>query len=543
MPDQPDDAPKRQQRGVFPPFFAPRNGSRPDGSPMHPSGSWRRVSRLFTPPEGTRQRRTPAVPQAPYTPPLSSAEPVVPAEPPTPAPEIEELSTPPSLEAPEAMVQAGDATEALETPAASLELEHAVSEEMATEVDAAAQKGDTGGVGEDVQTFYASSLEPGGDSLDAMAGLAFAPGVDDFVVESLEPQPISLDPSDAAGMDVAVESMDGLLAQSAAETAAEPLAPGVTYDEMFSPASYEGGGSVESTPTNEELESVERYLEDEPAFTNDQVGVAARGEEAIAEYERESLVEEDHPAAAISDGEPIVAGDSIGNEAAEIDPWAGTELPEPAFGSIGWPPSDAGAPVSDSVVDEVDEMSAALAWSADDHDVSTPGHRDRASHDDASGTDDDALSAMVGELRDSSSAWKSESDSIVDEKADVAARAHFYAAPEPIDPADELVAALEEDAYSIDHPDGSVGASAEAAAEAVAEPVLDAATEAVADVSGADAGHDAGDDAGAAIADALARVAARIRSGEVELPSEAAGTSDESALAAALAALLRGPRR
>src|SRR5690606_36757653 len=48
--------------------------------------------------------------------------------------------------------------------------------------------------------------------------------------------------------------------------------------------------------------------------------------------------------------------------------------------------------------------------------------------------------------------------------------------------------------------------------------------------------------AGAAIADALARVAARIRAGEIDLPPEAVGASDESALAAALAALLRGPR-
>jgi hypothetical protein len=38
-------------------------------------------------------------------------------------------------------------------------------------------------------------------------------------------------------------------------------------------------------------------------------------------------------------------------------------------------------------------------------------------------------------------------------------------------------------------------------------------------------------------------VAARIRAGEVDLPAEAAGASDESALAVALAALLRGSRR
>jgi hypothetical protein len=469
------------------------------------------------------------------------AEPVVPVE--SLAPEIDERPTPPALESPEAMVEAGAEIDVQDTcpDPASLELEQAVSDEMATELDAGVQDEGWGAVEEELHTPYAPSLETGDDSLDAMAGLALSPDADDFMVESLEPQSISLDPSDAAGMDVAVGSMDDLLAQSAAEAAAEPLVSDVTYDEMFSAASYDASESVQSTPTNEELESVERYLAEEPAPANDRVEANARAREAIVEFPSESLVEDEYPAAAESDGEPIVADDSVGIDAVEIDPWAGAELPEPAFGSIGWPPADTGAPVSQAVVDEVDEMSAALAWSDAEHEASTGEVRDRASQDEASSADDDALSAMMGELRDSSSAWKSEGDSIVDEKADVAARAHFYAAPEPIDPADELAAATEEDAYSSDRPDvqGGVDASVEAAAESLEDGGAAASAEAMAEASG-DA---AGDVAGAAIADALARVAARIRSGEVELPSEDAGTSDESALAAALAALLRGPRR
>jgi hypothetical protein len=81
MPDQPDDARKRQQRGVFPPFFAPRNG-RGASSPAPTSGSWRRVSRLFTPPEVPRQHGTAASPQAPSTPTAEVLEAsIVPAEP------------------------------------------------------------------------------------------------------------------------------------------------------------------------------------------------------------------------------------------------------------------------------------------------------------------------------------------------------------------------------------------------------------------------------------------------------------------------------
>ncbi|HEU4585157.1 MAG TPA: hypothetical protein VFR95_05370 [Gemmatimonadaceae bacterium] len=491
------------------------------------------------------------------------------------------------------MLPPADATD--DAPVASadpLELEQTVSDAMASELGGDVQGDGALGVGDELHSSFAVSSDTGEGSLDAIGEMSFGDGADDFMVEPLEPQPIMLDPSDAGGMDVAVESLDEILSQSVAETDSESFASSMTYDEMFSAASYDEGASAQSAPTDEALESVERYLAEESALGNDafvddalandvlvndvlvndvlvndalvsdalvsdalvsdalvsdalvneQDEVAATDREAIVEFQRESAVEEYYPGASAQDVEPIVAGNSFGEQSVELDPWAGAELPEPAFGSIGWPSTDADLPVSapagEPAVDEVDEMSAALAWS-DDAEVAGAGDdRDRVSHDGASGVDDDdALSAMVGELRDSSSAWKSASDSIVDERADVAARAHFYAAPEPIDPAEELAAALEHDAYAMDLPaaNASAGVDVEVGAEADAELRAEATTDA------ADAGDD--EHAGAAIADALARVAARIRAGEVELPSEAAGASDESALAAALAALLRGPRR
>ena len=124
---------------------------------------------------------------------------------------------------------------------------------------------------------------------------------------------------------------------------------------------------------------------------------------------------------------------------------------------------------------------------------------------------DAALSDVAHELRHSSSAWLSEGEALVDEEAEGAARARFYG-------------------------------SAEASTERIPAP-LQSHAEAITRADDEAAAGEPGSGAGAAIADALARVASRIRSGEVELPSESLGASDESALAAALAALLRGPRR
>jgi hypothetical protein len=50
-------------------------------------------------------------------------------------------------------------------------------------------------------------------------------------------------------------------------------------------------------------------------------------------------------------------------------------------------------------------------------------------------------------------------------------------------------------------------------------------------------------DAGSMVADALERIARQIRSGELRMPSDAAASSDENALSAALQALVRAPRR
>ncbi len=451
MPDQPDDAPKRNQRGVFPPFFAPRNGGRADSSPAPASGSWRRVTRLFTPPEGTRQRRTPSVQQTPFTPPPEPT-PLV-----TFAPEAVVEAVPP---APEVVVEATlPAPEGVE---ATLPASEVVEEAIPAAPEAVVEA-------------------PGADALDAIAELAFGAGVDEFMVESLEPEPISIDPSDVARMDVSIESLDEILPPSAVETSTEPFVTDVTYDEMFAatvheerdgvpfgPAHEELAGDAHAEPTYEELETVERYLAGAPAPVGEDDAADARDRDVFAE------------------------------ERPEVDPWVGSELPEPAFGSIGWLSTEPVRP-SERAVDDVDEMSAALAWNDDEGTAAAGEHHTDQSEDDASHSGEDALSAVAGELRDSSAAWKRVGDQIVDEKADVAARAHFYAAPEPIATEAEVAAAAEADASGEEH-------------------------------------------AGAAIANALARVAARIRAGEVELPSEAVGASDESALAAALAALLRGPR-
>jgi hypothetical protein len=130
---------------------------------------------------------------------------------------------------------------------------------------------------------------------------------------------------------------------------------------------------------------------------------------------------------------------------------------------------------------------------------------------------DDALSDVAHELRDSSLAWRPEASAAADDYDDITARARFYGGGES-----GLARSEIDEVEEVGHDAPEHHASAHFAddAELAAE-----------------------ENAGAAIADALARVAARIRAGEVELPSESAGVSDESALAAALAALLRGPRR
>jgi hypothetical protein len=284
--------------------------------------------------------------------------------------------------------------------------------------------------------------------------------------------------------------------------------------------------SIDELRSDEDVASVDGLRSDEGSVSvEDARGEDARGEDARGEEDVAAIdacrADLEVPDAMAS----TFAAETSGIATTDSDPWAGTELPEPAFGSIGWPAAEAGmltAPAG-PIDASVDEMSDALGWS--DADPGTLSHAGtdatEAAVEDAIGMRDDALADVAHELRHSVSGWSSASDVVVDEDAEGAARARFYSSAAPTS-----------------HP---------AESSALAAPELGAVTESAASETESDAGDaagdDAGDDAGAAIADALARVAARIRSGEVELASGAVGASDESALAAALAALLRGPRR
>jgi hypothetical protein len=320
--------------------------------------------------------------------------------------------------------------------------------------------------------------------------MAFDDGADGFVVESLEPEPISFASFDASPADRMVEAIDAPLGTESVGARE---------------------GDFASGEVQEVIESVDNYLLDEPTLANDEpwaesaehpVELAAAGEAApVAETSAMPLEE-------------------LAEERAQLDPWEGAELPEPAFGSIGWPSDDIAGPAVDARVDTVDEMSEALAWSEADV---AEGVDDQASYasdaNDAEASGEDAFSGMANELRDSSSAWAADAGTI-DDDADVSARARFFGGGDG-----GALSAPE----SIDSYDGDVYEAEPESAEPLPpeESVIDGEQ----------------GDQGAAIADALGRVAARIRSGEVELPSEVMGASDESALAAALAALLRGPRR
>jgi|GEM_PF-2530079 len=478
MTDQPDDARKRHQRGVFPPFFAPRNGtSRPDGSPAAPSGSWRRVSRLFTPPDGSRTRRTPAVPLTPFTPPLAPVEPAAAEQtPPEPA-ESSATSVPHAEPGAEWLRDA--------PPAAEVDLAEAIDEPRAAFVEPTAGLEEAAAEAEVQEDDYAT----------AEAGALLETSVpsdanDAFTVESLETEPISLDPADAGRMDVAVEAMEAMITPREAEPSVESFSSDATYDDMYASAGY-----VEVT---EEDVTAERQED---------------GAESV--HDREAFVDDGAPAdvdvAAYTPGAPAEE-----QRSEEVDPWAGVELPEPAFGSIGWPTVES-APETAATSDDADEMGAALAWS--DADAAASAGIEGESSAGTGSTDvasDDALTEVAHELHDSSSPWRPDEGG-ASEYDDLSARARFYGGGESgISPGE-----LDE-----------VGEVGHAAAES--EAVIEAGH--VTNVAASDA-------PGAAIADALARVAARIRAGEVDLPSESAGVSDESALAAALAALLRGPRR
>ena len=611
MPDQPDDARKRPQRGVFPPFFAPRTNGRGESTPTPPSGSWRRVSRLFTPPEVARQRRTPAAQQAPYTPPpaLEAAEEVLRA----------------SLEASEASVQPeSEAFDAIAQPEAETRPEVEASDAISqAEADASWTMVPPGAPAEEElvsaslpdlpmeapvdSALPLESEQAAADALGTYDPMAFDDRADSFVVESLETEPISLAPSDVERMevDVAMDSsaysaFDAAAADSSLDTPVEasleapvdasvdasvdaPLDArwGDAFDSSLDGA-FDSPGDVEPTDVvgqrdsdfapgaaDEVVESIENYLAGDAALADDAVGFESAlvsdgatliegevpddmlGDEAVADRDDRALVHDEALSvdySAVVADDTVAAGSALDDRAEEIDPWAGAELPEPAFGSIGWPSSELAALPAEQPVAGVDEMSAALAWS--DAESSTGEHESPSPE--ANGADvssDDALSGMAHELRDSSSAWVTDTD-VVDD-ADVSARARFYGGGErstalPAEPetgADDAETGVDPDiAVDPDMAADPISMGDPAAAPDAGGDAAELARLAAAESRGAIPSA-TGDDAGAAIADALARVAARIRAGEVNLPTEAVGASDESALAAALAALLRGPRR
>ncbi len=526
MTDQPDDARKRQQRGVFPPFFAPRNGGgRADGSAAAHSGSWRRVSRLFTPPEGAKVRRTPAVQQTPYTPPLTPAA--------TP------LATEWEGEAPETVA----AEPVISEPVIS---EPATAESVAAESVAAAGP-DLSPPPAELETGWppaAPALEPTEESrraLEDLADPAFG-DADTFTVESLETEPIALDASDARGLGAAVDPMEELASPALPDVMGESFASDAIYDEMYGPLPHSGMDELHAEAGHGDAEQT--YAE--VVLDGDRDPLAAYVEQPYATPEVAELpTREEAPAPAeVWDGQglrvegtPVVrdetpasppestlpaSNEELEEPSIEADPWAGTELPEPAFGSLGWPSMDGPAAASKPLSDEADEMGAALAWNAgeaeDLPDAASPTLAGSPGGEDQAG--DDAFSAVADELRDSSSAWRAEGSVLGDDYDDLTARARFYGG-------------------------GDGGASRVEALAGDGVEAYEAARVSGTESSDHDVVRPGDDDSGAAIADALARVAARIRAGEVELPSGSVGVSDESALAAALAALLRGggPRR
>ena len=506
MPDQPDDAPKRQQRGVLPPFFVPRKG-RADGPPTPPSGSWRRLSRLFTPPEGARQHGAAATPAKPFTPPSTpAARPIETAGAPVDTdslPTRETRTRPSTPVAPPAVTPVASSVVApVATPSAtpvatpvapSFPFDFTEPAEPHSFDDIAwPTSGDSAG---------AVDAEPSPEvELAAFAG----EGDGELVVESLEQEQISLAMPD--------------FATAGTEAGIQPL-EGDVFPDSLSPQARAEVDQGMLAETKLELELERPLLPEDGSWG----GGAASSPDA-----RSDLAVPPEGIAASFD-EPLTT--SAGAAPVESDPWADIELSEPAFGTSGWPPAGAGVDVPEewnagagdfepasmaggevtagdsgpggAVVagEGEDEMTAALGWSdtADTRDAAeAPGDPDEFAV-----RGEDTFSSVAHELRDSSSAWGSAGD------ADAIGG---------YDSRDRVGASEGDVRASSDSPRGD------------SAPDGEAATVEVPGVS-------------AAIADALARVAERIRAGEVELSKEAAGASDESALAAALAALLRGPRR
>lgn len=603
MPDHPDDAPKRRQRGVLPPFFAPRPRSdRGEAPPVPPSGSWRRISRLFTPPDVARQGGAIAGPQTSSTPPST---------PRTEPAETPEATLPPAAAAP--IYSATPVPTPVVTPVGAPFATNFPFDSVETAGERALD--DISWPTPDLPATAGGDRSPGADPF-AIEGMRD----DELVFESLEPVPVSLampDPATAHG-DAGIEQLevDALHEARAAEEGradVDHAAAGEVWtvdrsalddiderndsasgasghavdpsDETYwaayeAPASgpvdtprttagsalaseAESWGAAEVAPSDDSWEGTDVLSahEDEspdvpPAHStyenpardlldaaSDEVRDAAPdavpGRDAFEpsvvwhSYERESpapkaatpaerrageygaptsdgaLAESESPTELASSAGELASRGAAEDTTRDADRDAHTAEGEVAKVaeseiSLTHEVTNVAPPVSDvwTEVDlpepafgttgwpAADEMSAALAWN--DGDVV----RDRAAALGDTGADvpgsDDTFSTVAHELRDTSSTWGSV-DSV---SAEVAHDSHERAG------------------------EGDIGTESGSSSESTPQ-------------SGA----------GAAIADALARVAERIRAGEVALSPEAAGTSDESALAAALAALLRGPRR
>jgi hypothetical protein len=570
MPDYSDDAPKRQRRGgVLPPFFAPRVTPRDDSS-VAPSGGWRRASRLFTPPDVPRQHsaaqgrsaaeptRTASPSTVPATVPVESvvsaqtamptvsdvgaasevpevqsgaAESAVPAAPAVPTAPLE-AALPPGP------VTAGAALDA--TPMATFPLGIAEGSEAEPIEDISWPTSSTS------ESPSAGDGSEGERSLDAAGS--------DLVIQSFQSQPISLSSREPI---VAADSAAGILDEYYGSTNAGPSVSESGYGDestvnLDAPWSEAGPARPEEAPP----------LDDSSSQLPD-------ARESIMDIAAPSYaMSETPPAAPVPPLGPAAwSDDSLAFDDAMTDP-TGVAPAEASEGQGGWSAADGvegagnetdvperdreesdvtGEVPDDSVsgmTDRVgraapesvaDEMADALAW---DDDAKSGLDRAQPSSADLGSltADGEALSGTGRELRDSAALWISgtggegERVRAPDAGGVVAVDVDVVSAGVLSDQDVENVNAVNVHAESVD-------------AVSVDAGNVDAVRVDAVGVDGASAGSEFVDtrsvDAGATVADALARVAERIRAGEVKLSPEAAGASDEGALAAALAALLR----
>jgi len=565
MPDYSDDAQKRQRRGgVLPPFFAPRVTPRDDSS-VAPSGGWRRASRLFTPPDVPRQRGAAnglPVAEPPRTTSLSAApaesiESVVPAR--TAAPAVSDMAAVSEV----AEVQSEAAESAVPTapavPTASLEAALPAAPGTGAELDAPPMATFPLGIAEGSEvepiediswpTSSTSELRSTGDGSEGEGPLGVAG--DDLVIQSFQSQPISLSSrepivaadSAALALDEYYDSTDAVPSASQLESGDEPIVHlGAPWSEA-EPSAPEG-----EPPLGDTSSELPDLRSDAPESSVDiaspsyvmpaPLPAAPVSSLEPAAWSSDSLTSPD----AMPDVTGVAPAESSGVQGSGQGVWgtvggaesAGseTDVPERArevSDVMDEVPDDSAGEMSDRVGHVTpervaDEMADALAWDDDAESELDPTHHSVA-HPGSFAGDGEALSGTGRELRDSAAPWIPEMGSAADDSVPP-----FHYPRTPLWAPGE---ATEVSGDSLDR-GAPAGRSEERDDNAGARSANDASvpvplTEAVGAVG----------DAGAAVADALARVAERIRAGEVKLSPEAAGASDEGALVAALAALLR----